>query len=68
VESLKEAGLWLPSLRMKLNESGNKLVRLGTLTLTPSQVVGAVSGGVDSTIAAKLMSLAIGDRFVDVLL
>lgn len=27
------------------------------------QVVGAVSGGVDSTIAAKLMSLAIGDRF-----
>jgi GMP synthase (glutamine-hydrolysing) len=28
-----------------------------------AQVIGAVSGGVDSTIAAKLMSLAIGDRF-----
>ena len=27
------------------------------------QVIGAVSGGVDSTVAAKLMSLAIGDRF-----
>ncbi|KAJ3320160.1 GMP synthase (glutamine-hydrolyzing) [Boothiomyces sp. JEL0866] len=28
-----------------------------------AQVIGAVSGGVDSTIAAKLMSMAIGDRF-----
>ncbi|KAI8896319.1 class I glutamine amidotransferase-like protein [Globomyces pollinis-pini] len=28
-----------------------------------AQVIGAVSGGVDSTIAARLMSLAIGDRF-----
>ncbi|RKO96299.1 GMP synthase, partial [Caulochytrium protostelioides] len=27
------------------------------------QVIGAVSGGVDSTVAAKLMSEAIGDRF-----
>jgi GMP synthase PP-ATPase subunit len=26
-------------------------------------VIGAVSGGVDSTVAAKLMSLAIGERF-----
>ena len=28
-----------------------------------AQVIGAVSGGVDSTVAAKLMSDAIGDRF-----
>ena len=28
-----------------------------------SHVVGAVSGGVDSTVAAKIMSMAIGDRF-----
>jgi GMP synthase (glutamine-hydrolysing) len=32
-----------------------------------AQVIGAVSGGVDSTIAARLMSLAIGDRFHAVL-
>ncbi|KAJ1340133.1 GMP synthase (glutamine-hydrolyzing) domain-containing protein [Batrachochytrium salamandrivorans] len=29
----------------------------------PAQVIGAVSGGVDSTVAAKIMSIAIGDRF-----
>lgn len=28
-----------------------------------SHVIGAVSGGVDSTVAAKIMDLAIGDRF-----
>ncbi|TPX33674.1 GMP synthase (glutamine-hydrolysing) [Synchytrium endobioticum] len=28
-----------------------------------AQVIGAVSGGVDSTVAARLMTLAIGDRF-----
>ena len=28
-----------------------------------AQVIGAVSGGVDSTVAAKLMHMAIGDRF-----
>jgi len=31
------------------------------------QVIGAVSGGVDSTVAAKLMQEAIGDRFNAVL-
>ncbi|KAI9810015.1 MAG: GMP synthase (glutamine-hydrolyzing) [Phylliscum demangeonii] len=31
------------------------------------QVIGAVSGGVDSTVAAKLMNTAIGDRFHAVL-
>ena len=28
-----------------------------------AQVIGAVSGGVDSTVAARLMTLAIGDRW-----
>lgn len=32
-----------------------------------SNVIGAVSGGVDSTVAAKLMQMAIGERFHAVL-
>lgn len=37
--------------------------RIRDLVGPNGQVVGAVSGGVDSTIAARLMHLAIGDRF-----
>jgi GMP synthase (glutamine-hydrolysing) len=37
--------------------------RIRTLVGDRAQVIGAVSGGVDSTVAAKLMKEAIGDRF-----
>ena len=41
----------------------NEIERIRKAVGPTAQVIGAVSGGVDSTIAAKLMSLAIGDRF-----
>lgn len=41
--------------------------RIRALVGEEGQVVGAVSGGVDSTVAAKLMKEAIGDRFHAVL-
>ncbi|KAI8904757.1 class I glutamine amidotransferase-like protein [Gorgonomyces haynaldii] len=41
----------------------NEINRIRKQVGPTAQVIGAVSGGVDSTIAAKLMSLAIGDRF-----
>jgi GMP synthase (glutamine-hydrolysing) len=41
----------------------NEIERIKKQVGPTGQVIGAVSGGVDSTIAAKLMSLAIGDRF-----
>ncbi|OJJ81486.1 GMP synthase (glutamine-hydrolyzing) [Aspergillus glaucus CBS 516.65] len=41
--------------------------RIKTLVGEKGQVIGAVSGGVDSTVAAKLMKEAIGDRFHAVL-
>lgn len=41
----------------------NEIERIRKLVGPIDQVIGAVSGGVDSTVAAKLMSLAIGDRF-----
>ncbi|KAI1007737.1 GMP synthase [Podosphaera aphanis] len=41
--------------------------RIRTLVGETGQVLGAVSGGVDSTVAAKLMHDAIGDRFHAVL-
>ncbi|KAI9352514.1 hypothetical protein DFJ73DRAFT_829982 [Zopfochytrium polystomum] len=37
--------------------------RIRTIVGPTAHVIGAVSGGVDSTVAAKLISLAIGDRF-----
>ena len=41
--------------------------RIRALVGPKGQVIGAVSGGVDSTVAAKLMQEAIGDRFHAVL-
>jgi len=42
---------------------GQEIERIRTLVGDKGQVIGAVSGGVDSTVAAKLMHEAIGDRF-----
>jgi len=44
-----------------------ELARVRALVGDKGQVLGAVSGGVDSTVAAKLMHEAIGDRFHAVL-
>lgn len=44
-----------------------EIARIRTLVGEKGQVIGAVSGGVDSTVAAKLMHEAIGDRFHAVL-
>ncbi|KAH8678157.1 GMP synthase [Xylariales sp. PMI_506] len=40
-----------------------EIARIRQLVGEKGQVLGAVSGGVDSTVAAKLMHTAIGDRF-----
>jgi GMP synthase (glutamine-hydrolysing) len=44
-----------------------EITRIRKLVGDKGQVIGAVSGGVDSTVAAKLMQEAIGDRFHAVL-
>ncbi|KAI0019913.1 GMP synthase [Xylariomycetidae sp. FL0641] len=44
-----------------------EITRIRHLVGDRAQVIGAVSGGVDSTVAAKLMKEAIGDRFHAVL-
>lgn len=44
-----------------------EIERIRTLVGDQGQVLGAVSGGVDSTVASKLMQLAIGDRYHAVL-
>jgi len=44
-----------------------EIERIRALVGPKGQVIGAVSGGVDSTVAAKLMHEAIGDRFYAVL-
>ncbi|KAL8659201.1 MAG: hypothetical protein Q9226_000539 [Calogaya cf. arnoldii] len=46
---------------------GTEISRIRGLVGEKGQVIGAVSGGVDSTVAAKLMHEAIGDRFHAVL-
>lgn len=51
-----------PNWTMK-NFIDNEIERIKLQVGPTAQVIGAVSGGVDSTIAARLMSLAIGDRF-----
>ncbi|KAL1854955.1 hypothetical protein VTK73DRAFT_8636 [Phialemonium thermophilum] len=43
-----------------------EIIRIRNL-VGDAQVIGAVSGGVDSTVAAKLMQEAIGDRFFAIL-
>ncbi|KAJ9149398.1 GMP synthase [Pleurostoma richardsiae] len=45
-----------------------EITRIRKLVGDKAQVIGAVSGGVDSTVAAKLMKEAIGDRFHAVLI
>lgn len=40
-----------------------EIARIRALVGPDAEVIGAVSGGVDSTVAAKLMTEAIGDRF-----
>ncbi|KAI1338354.1 GMP synthase [Xylariaceae sp. FL0016] len=45
----------------------HEIVRIRKLVGEKGQVIGAVSGGVDSTVAARLMKEAIGDRFHAVL-
>ncbi|CAD6591093.1 MAG: GMP synthase (glutamine-hydrolyzing) [Alectoria sarmentosa] len=45
-----------------------EIARIRALVGEKGQVIGAVSGGVDSTVAAKLMHEAIGDRFHAVLI
>ncbi|KAG1804433.1 GMP synthase [Suillus subaureus] len=42
---------------------GKEIVRIRDICGPKGRVIGAVSGGVDSTVAAKLMHEAIGDRF-----
>ena len=46
---------------------GQEIKRIRDLVGPVGQVLGAVSGGVDSTVAAKLMTEAFGDRFHAVL-
>ncbi|KAI0067321.1 GMP synthase [Artomyces pyxidatus] len=42
---------------------GKEIARIREICGSKGRVIGAVSGGVDSTVAAKLMHEAIGDRF-----
>ena len=43
---------------------GKEIKRIREMVGPKGRVIGAVSGGVDSTVAAKLMHEAIGDRYV----
>jgi len=44
-----------------------EIARIRSIVGEKGQVIGAVSGGVDSSVAAKLMHMAIGDRFHGIL-
>lgn len=41
-----------------------EIERIRSIVGPTGRVIGAISGGVDSTVAAKLMHEAIGDRYV----
>ena len=43
---------------------GKEILRIRQICGEKGRVIGAVSGGVDSSVAAKLMHEAIGDRYV----
>ena len=43
---------------------GKDIARIRDICGEKGRVIGAVSGGVDSTVAAKLMHEAIGDRYI----
>jgi GMP synthase (glutamine-hydrolysing) len=45
---------------------GKEIKRIREICGPKGRVIGAVSGGVDSTVAAKLMHEAIGNRYVSV--
>ena len=47
---------------------GKEIARIREICGETGRVIGAVSGGVDSTVAAKLMHEAIGDRCVFLML
>ncbi|KAI0783844.1 hypothetical protein BC629DRAFT_1628448 [Irpex lacteus] len=49
--------------RMDHEFIGKEIARIRQICGPKGRVIGAVSGGVDSTVAAKLMHEAIGDRF-----
>ncbi|KAL6865866.1 hypothetical protein ACO1O0_001965 [Amphichorda felina] len=51
-----------PTLRLSGDFIEHEIVLIRTLVGDKAQVIGAVFGGVDSTVAAKLMKEAIGDR------
>ncbi|TEB11620.1 GMP synthase, partial [Coprinellus micaceus] len=55
----------LPILPLMEREEfiGKEIARIREICGPKGRVIGAVSGGVDSTVAAKLMHEAIGDRF-----
>ncbi|TKW55730.1 GMP synthase [glutamine-hydrolyzing] [Colletotrichum tanaceti] len=52
-----------PHVNPAVFKLSKEIVRIRHLVGDHAQVIGAVSGGVDSTVAAKLMKEAIGDRF-----
>lgn len=52
-----------PDLYFQESFISKEISRIRELVGDTAQVIGAVSGGVDSSVAAKLMHEAIGDRY-----